>query len=316
MKASEQLQLPGSVRTGSHGGNKSNQQRVIWTCLTLLGIYLLLAPFPSALYRALLWDRQTHSAKDSQVLNVAIYDSFHEHYGRQLSINEGIVAKLNPAEIIGPLIYALTRIPNIRLSVYRDHWLYEYPNLLQPCFSGPFLNTRAFFQSPANASHAGNVDILFLPNADLDLRTMLELKIDQYPHLKSAKIVAGVHRTEQWEALPGGTKHRPDGRLAEWTNTIEGQAKMRQAVRQKRLAFMTYAPHVASGLQETLRRNGMGKRVRVETILPVLPNIAGKVRENRIEEKSCRQAVIQGTFNGDRDYERIFADLEQAIRGV
>lgn len=217
-------------------------------------------------------------------------------------------------EIIGPLIYALARLPNIRLSVYRDHWLYEYPDLLQPRFAGPFHKVLTFYQAPANATSADNVDILFLPNADLDLRDMLQRRVDQHPQLRKAKIVAGVHRTEQWEAAPVGAKVRPDSRPVEWTNSFAGQEIIRKAVKERRLSFLTYSPHVATEFRKIARRNGMGRQTKIESFVPVVPDIAGRGSGRDEGGETCRKAVVQGSFNGDRDYARIFAELEKAIR--
>ena len=144
---------------------------------------------------------------------------------------------------------------------------------------------------------------------------MLESRIDQHPNLKSAKIIAGVHRTEQWEAVVAGASKRPDGRPVEWTNSMEGQNIMRAAVTRRKLSFMAYSPHVAYRLKETLASNGLGRKATVDTFVPVLPNIPGSSSVLK-EGEDCQRAVIQGSFNGDRDYNRIFRELEEAIRGM
>lgn len=156
--------------------------------------------------------------------------------------------------------------------------------------------------------------MLFLPNADLDLRTMLEREAHDHPRLKNARIVAGVHRTEQWEAVATGAKARPDGGPAEWTNSQNAQITMRRAVKAGTLAFMTYSPQVDIGLQDLFSRNGFSKRTKSQTFVPVIPNIAKNAPTKETGNPACRKAVIQGSFNGDRDYARIFADLERAIR--
>ena len=169
------------------------------------------------------------------------------------------------------MIYHLSQIPNLDLTVYRTYFTDGYPDILAPYYSKPYHRAEEFFVASSNATAAHNVDVLFLPNADREIRKMLEedSMLEQYPNLRKAKIVAGVHRTDQWFLL----KEKPDGSALDWMNTPAGQTSMKASWLEGRLSFFTLSSHVKRSLRSGLVRSAFEQGPRIETFIPVSANV-------------------------------------------
>lgn len=65
-------------RSSSEQGKGQSTRSGLLLCSILAAFYLLLAPFPSRLFASLFG---SPAQPIQRTVNVAIYDSFHEHYG-------------------------------------------------------------------------------------------------------------------------------------------------------------------------------------------------------------------------------------------
>lgn len=246
-------------------------------------------------------------------------------------LNIGVAAevRLLLAEVIGPLVYALSQRPDVELSIYRTHFGDGYHALLATFYDTPFRQEKEFFAPDSAASGntsefvtARDVHVLFLPSGDRDLGLFIdEDGLNRSPLSAHARVIVGVHRTDQWAIAESASAGRQ-----EWISTPLGRAAIDTASRAGMLSFFTLSGHVSKSLAGVLGapRPATGRSVlsaglaahlpHIETFVPVIPDIA---RLSRISAGTCRvqNAAIQGTFNGVRDYARIFADLERSIRG-
>ena len=228
-------------------------------------------------------------------------------------------------------MYALSQRSDIELSVYRTHFGDGYPALLAPFYDTPFRAEQEFFSpAPAKGGNASgsdivtapDADVLFLPSGDRDLHLFIdEDGLNKKPLSAFAKIVVGVHQTDQWAVAESSSAGR-----REWISTPSGRASIDKASRAGRLSFFTLSGHVSESLARVLGapKWSTGRSVfdagpaalrpTIEILVPVIPDITGSSR-NGVRACGVQHAAIQGTFNGVRDYARVFADLERAIRG-
>ena len=222
-------------------------------------------------------------------------------------------------------------MPDVNLTLFRTATTHGYKEGLQAFFSGPHLDQADYFDEPREGSYGtwiNNTDVLVLTTSNQDIEQMLRRDlVKRYPGFADTKVIAVSHFvedylfTEKWV----GT--------SEWARTEVAQAREAKAWAEEKLSFLTLSEKVRDRVKIALGDNPfllkdhkpeveaftpVRSRVQAlnrlsELVLQVIPNLGGTAALPR-SPSFCDNVVIQGRLSWNRDYGRIFTDLEVELQ--